>query len=174
MTDELNRSMFRAYDIRTPAAQLTDDLALRLARAEAVYFRDVLGVKGVVLSYDARRSGPHYLTLTVEVFRSAGLDVVYLPGPASTSYFYYGAMRHPEYAAVMIGASHNPAGDTGQKILGPQVSPIAGGIGPEGGLDKIRELYCNDCSSSAVRSGRIWPQDLMTDYIRHSMRLAGV
>lgn len=174
MRDELNLSMFRAYDIRTPAALLTDDLALRLARAEAVYFRDVLDVQGVLLSYDARRTGPHYLTLTVDVFQKAGLDIVYLPGPASTSCFYFAAMRHPEYAAVMIGASHNPADDTGQKILGPQVTPIAAGIGPEGGLDKIRELYTNDCSCSAERSGRIRPRDLMTDFIRYSMGLAGV
>ena len=39
MHDPLNLSMFRAYDIRTPAAHLTPELAERLARAEAVYFR---------------------------------------------------------------------------------------------------------------------------------------
>jgi phosphomannomutase len=166
--------MFRAYDIRTPAALLTDDLALRLARAEAVYFREVLGVTGVLVSYDARRMSPHYLTLTVDVFQQSGLDVIYLPGPASTSYFYYAAMRHPESAAVMIGASHNPADDTGQKILGPQVAPIAAGIGPEGGLDKIRELYANDCSYCTDRAGRIRLRDLMRDYVRYSMQLAGV
>ena len=138
MADELNLSMFRAYDIRTPSALLTDDLARRLANAEAVYFRDILGVQGVLVSCDARSTGPRYLTLAVDVFQKAGLDVIYLPGPASTSYFYFVAMRNPEYAAVMIGASHNPAEDTGQKILAPQVAPIAAGIGPGGGLDKIR------------------------------------
>ena len=43
--DELNESMFRAYDIRTPSALLTNDLAARLARAEAAYFRDALGAQ---------------------------------------------------------------------------------------------------------------------------------
>ncbi len=174
MSDHLNLSMFRAYDIRTPAASLTDDLAVRLAHAEAIYFRDVLGVRGVLISYDARSTGPHYLTLTTDVFLQAGLEVVYLPGPASTSYVYFAAMRHPEHAAVMIGASHNPAGDTGQKILGPQVAPIAGGIGPEGGLDKIRELHRQGCDSRADRTGRIRTTDLMSDFVRYSMRLAGV
>ena len=79
-----------------------------------------------------RRTGPAYLTIAIDAFRAAGLDVVYLPGACSTSYFYYAAMRHPRYAAVIVGASHNPADDTGQKILGPGVSPIAQGIGPRG------------------------------------------
>lgn len=174
MGDELNLSMFRAYDIRTPSALLTDDLARRLAHAEAAYFRDILGVQGVLVSYDARSTGPHYLTLTVDAFQKAGLDVIYVPGPASTSYFYFAAMRNPEHAAVMIGASHNPAEDTGQKILAPQVAPIAAGIGPGGGLDKIRELYAAGRSSSANQSGRIRTQDLMADFVQHSMRLAGI
>ncbi len=174
VSEELNQSMFRAYDIRTPASRLTDDLAARLAAAEAVYFRDVIGVTGVLLSYDARRTGPHYLTITADVLRRAGLDVLYLPGPASTSYFYYSAMRHPECAAIMIGASHNPAGDTGQKILGPEITPIAAGIGPEGGLDEIRRLYCEGHTCSSERTGLIRTTDLMTDFVRHSMQLAGV
>ena len=36
---DLNLSMFRAYDIRTPSSLLTPELAERLARAEAVYIR---------------------------------------------------------------------------------------------------------------------------------------
>ena len=174
MSDSLNRSMFRAYDIRTPAALLTDELAVRLARAEALYFRDVLGVREVLLSYDARRSGPRYLTLTADALLQAGLNLVYLPGPASTSYFYYAAMRHPECAAIMIGASHNPADDTGQKILGQNVTPIAAGIGREGGLDKIREFYEADRSCTADRAGRLRSVEYMDDFVRHSMELAGV
>lgn len=169
----LNLSMFRAYDIRTPAALLSDDLAQRLARAEAVYFRDVLGVRGVVLGHDARTSGPRYLTIAANVFQEAGLEVVYVPGPCSASYFYYAAMRHDRYAAVLFGASHNPAADTGQKILGPGVMPIAQNIGPEGGLEKIRQLYQAGASCAAAR-GPLRACDLLDDYIQHSLRLAGV
>ena len=138
MEDQLNLSMFRAYDIRTPSSLLTPELAERLARAEAFYIRAVLGAPGVVVAHDVRRTGPQYLTVTIDAFRAAGLDVVYLPGASSTSYFYHAAMRHPRFAAVIVGASHNPSGDTGQKILGQGVRPIAQGIGPEGGLDRIK------------------------------------
>src|ERR1041385_803303 len=106
MTD-LNLSMFRAYDIRTPSVALTDDLAIRLARAEAVYFKDVVGVSGVLIAHDARTTGPRYLELAAEEFARAGLRVVVIPGVCSTSMFYFSAMCHPGYAAVMCGASHN-------------------------------------------------------------------
>lgn len=174
MPDDLNLSMFRAYDIRTPAAQLTPELAARLAWAEAAYFRDVLQAPGVVLAHDARSSGPRYLDVTARVFREAGLDVVHLPGVTSTSAFYYAAMCHPTLAAVMVGASHNPAGDTGQKVLGPGVSPIARAIGPEGGLDRIQAYYESGTRHASGPRGRISAVDLTDDYIGYSMELAGV
>src|SRR5579862_1070020 len=104
----LNLDMFRAYDIRTPAASLTTELATRLARAEAVYFGESCGAAGVLVAHDARSSGPRYLQIGADEFRRAGLPVVVVPGVCSTSQFYYAAMRHPEMAAVMFGASHNP------------------------------------------------------------------
>ncbi len=174
MSDELNLSMFRAYDIRTPSARLTPPLARRLADAEAAYFRDGLGVSGVVVAHDARSAGPRYLTIACDAYREAGLEVVYLPGVSSTSHLYYAAMRHPHYAAVMFGASHNPAGDTGRKIVGPEVAPIAEGIGPQGGLVRIKELYEAAVSRPGGRRGSIRACELTGDYIEYSMELAGV
>jgi phosphomannomutase len=172
--DQLNASMFRAYDIRTPSSELTPELAQRLARAEACYIRDALNATGVVVAHDARRTGPQYLSITIDAFRTAGLDVVYLAGACSTSLFYYAAMRHPRHAAVIIGASHNPSGDTGQKILGPGVQPIAQGIGPVGGLDRIKALYLEGASASSSRRGSLKAADLTDSYVADSLALAGV
>jgi phosphomannomutase len=181
--NNLNLTMFRAYDIRTPSEQLSGELAARLCRAEAVYFRETLGVSGVLAAHDARSTGPGYLQIGAEEFTRAGLDVVVVPGVCSTSQFYFAAMRHPDMAAVMFGASHNPAGDTGQKILGPGVRPIAARIGPKGGLDKIRELYATAetppphpplARGGAGGGGRITAYDPTDEYIRYSMKLAGV
>lgn len=171
---DLNLTMFKAYDIRTPSDRLTDELAERLARAEAVYFRDTLGAPGVVVAHDARLAGPRYLEIGAEAFAQAGLDVVVLPGVCSTSQFYFAAMRHPELAAVMFGASHNPARDTGQKILGPGVIPIAEGIGPEGGLDRIKALYIEGAACRAADVGSTWAYEPTPEYIAYSLRLAGV
>lgn len=168
--------MFRAYDIRTPSELLTDELAVRLARAEAVYFRDTLGVSGVLVAHDARATGPRYLQQSAEEYARAGLAVVVVPGVCSTSQFYFAAMRHPHLAAVLFGASHNPAGDTGQKILAPGVRPIAEHIGPEGGLDRIKALYAEGKGPARAQSspGRITAYDPTDEYIAWSLRLAGV
>jgi phosphomannomutase len=172
---ELNISMFRAYDIRTPSENLTDQLALRLAQAEAVYFRKELGVSGVLVAHDARSTGPHYLEIASEIYRQSGLDVTVVPGVCSTSMFYFASMKYPELAAVLFGASHNPAGDTGQKILGPNVKPIAQHIGPQGGLDCIQKLYIQEAKpETGVIPGRIIPFDPTEEYIQYSMDLAGV
>ncbi|MCC6728025.1 MAG: phosphoglucomutase [Chthonomonadales bacterium] len=174
MTD-LNLSMFRAYDIRTPAHRLTPALAGRLARAEAVYFREVLGAPGVLVAHDARSTGPAYLQLAAEEYARAGLEVIVLPGVSSTSLLYFAAMQRPDLAAVMHGASHNPAGDTGQKLLGPGVRPLARHIGPEGGLDRIEELYARGAEPPAApRRGRIRAHEALEAYVAYSMERAGV
>ena len=174
---DLNLSMFRAYDIRTPSSQLTEEHAIRLCRAEAVYFRKVCGVTGVLVAHDARSSGPGYMEIGAVEYARAGLEVIIVPQVCSTSMFYYAAMEHAHMAAVMFGASHNPAGDTGQKILGPGVKPIAEHIGPEGGLDRIQEMYiAGEEYSAQSNSGltRIHVYDPTENYIQYSMKLAGV
>jgi len=174
VADALNLSMFRAYDIRTPSPLLTDELAVRLARAEARYFREVLGVAGVVVAHDARLTGPRRLSLAAEVYLDAGLDVVAVPGVSSTCLLYFTAMKHPHYAAVMFGASHNPKDDTGQKILGANLQPIARNIGPEGGLESVKALYLADESCRGARRGRLTACDALDEYVEYSSSLAGV
>lgn len=169
----LNESMFRAYDIRTTSALLTDELATRLARAETVYFREHLHADGVLLAHDARSTGPRYLQIAAEQYARAGLNVLVVPGVCSTSEFYFACMRHPQRAGVMVGASHNPAGDTGRKIVGPGVRPIAEHIGPDGGLDMLKELYLRGAGDARAR-GRISAYDPTEDYVAYSMALAGV
>ena len=173
MTD-LNLSMFRSNDIRTPVARLPDELARRLARAEAVYFQGVLKVPGVVVAHDARASGPHMLEMATEEYTRAGLDVVMLPGISGVCQLYYAAMRHRDLAAVMFGASHNPAGDTGRKIMGPNLTPIADGLGPEGGLACIRDLYIKGASLEKERRGRVHAFDALPGYVAYSLTQAGV
>lgn len=68
MTDSLNLSMFKAYDIRTEARNLTTELAERLAHAEAYYFRNVLKTNTVILCRDARSTGKKYLDIDRAIF----------------------------------------------------------------------------------------------------------
>jgi phosphomannomutase len=170
----LNLSMFKAYDIRTPASHLTLELAERLAYAEAHYFRETLGTNTVVLCREARLSGPQYLEQGIRVFRELGFDVLANPQVSSTCLFYYTCMQHPQAAGIMYGASHNPGSDTGQKIVGPGVQPIADDCGPEGGLRAIRGLYEAGVRAMARGGGSLRLINALDEYIRYSMELAGV
>jgi phosphomannomutase len=173
MTD-LNLSMFRAYDIRTHADDLSLENAERLARAEARYFREQLGARKIVLARDARLSGPRYLEVGVRVFEECGFEVLVNPRVSSTCLFYYTCMRHPDAAGIIYGASHNPSADTGQKIVGPDLQPIADGVGVNGGLQEIRRLYEADDGGTNAGTGRIRIVDYFDDYVAYSMKLAGV
>ncbi|MBM3493910.1 MAG: phosphoglucomutase, partial [Armatimonadetes bacterium] len=169
-----NLSMFRSNDIRTPSARLTDALAMRLARAEACYFRGSVGCPGVVVAHDARASGPRMLEIAVRGYTDAGLDCIVLPGVTGVCQFYYAAMRHPDLAGVFIGASHNPAGDTGRKMLAPGLEPIAEGLGPDCGLLRIAELYKAGESVRGETKGRVLGFDATPGYIAYSLRHAQV
>lgn len=170
--DDLNLSMFRANDIRTPADRLPEPLARRLAQAEAVYFADVVGTTGVVLAHDARASGPRMLEIAAEEYRAAGLDVLVVPGITGACQLYYAAMRHPDLAAVMIGASHNPAGDTGRKLMAPGLAPLALGLGPQGGLTRIKQLYVEGARRESASRGRFFAFDALPSYVADSLRWA--
>jgi phosphomannomutase len=74
----------------------------------------------------------------------------------------------------MVGASHNPAGDTGRKILGPGAQAIAEHIGPQGGLDCIRDFYIQDAAPIRKKRGRMSAFDPTEEYVSYSMALAGV
>jgi phosphomannomutase len=114
------------------------------------------------------------LNAAVEVYRRAGLEVIWAPGVCSTCHFYFTAMQQPDYAAVMFGASHNPASDTGRKILGPGVRPIAEHIGPAGGLDQLRAFYLEDRKAGQATRGSLTAVNNLDEYIDYSMALAGV
>lgn len=172
--DDLNLGMFRANDIRTPARRLTDELALRLARAEACYIRNSMGARGVVIAHDARASGPRLTEIALSAYAQAGLDCVLLPGVTGVCQFYYACMRHADLAGVFVGASHNPAGDTGRKIVGPGLTPIAADLGPEGGLTRLAELYKVGASDRSDTPGRVSAFDALPGYVAYSVRHAQV
>ncbi len=110
---------FGTDGIRGPANQepLTPDFAVRLGRAAAV----VLGKEGggrlrVVIGRDTRISGQMLEAALAAGLASAGADVDLLgviPTPAVAA----NAVRLEADFAVVISASHNPAGDNGIKFF---------------------------------------------------------
>ena len=153
--ENLNLTMFKQYDIRTRHTSLTDELKTRLYNAVAVYYRDFVKAKSVVIGRDARLYVPELAEGLATWLRKAGLDVYLNPLPISTCQFYYSCMKHRESAGIMVTASHNPAEYVGLKLVAPNVEPIAMGCGPADGIAKIKELFIQDARIEGDAQGRI-------------------
>ena len=172
--DDLNLTMFKQYDIRTRHNAINDMQKERLYNAIAVYFRDCVKAKSVVIGRDARLYVPELAEGLARVCRKAGIEVLINPLPISTCQFYYSCMKHRDSAGVMVTASHNPAEYIGLKLLAPEVSPIAYGCGPEGGIVKIKELYMADARVEGDKKAKMEVINHLEDYINYCMKLSGV
>ncbi len=173
--DDLKLGMFKQYDIRTKIENLTEDISSRLYKAVALYYKECVKAKSVVIGRDARLYAPEVAEGLVEALRNIGIDVYLNPLPISTCQFYYTCMQHRDSAGIMVTASHNPGDYIGLKLLSIDVSPIALGCGPEGGIKMIKDLYTLGKSGNAAeKRGRLIIVNELESFIKYSMRLAGV
>ncbi len=97
---------------------MTADMALRLGAAAGRYFRTDKKEHRVVIGKDTRRSGYMLEYAMTAGFTSTGMDV-FLLGPVPTPAIGYLTHSLRADVGVMISASHNPAGDNGIKLFGP-------------------------------------------------------
>lgn len=184
--DDLLLGMFKLYDIRTKEHNLTPQLKDRLYNALAVYYKDSVKAGSIVICRDARLYVPELVEGLVQAFCLAGIDVLVNPLPISTCQFYYTCMKYRDSAGIMVTASHNPGEYVGMKLMAPQLLPIAYGNGPEGGVEKIKQLYIDNVhiqpSSESNQhkaygsqgKGTVTVINELEGYIDYSMKLAGV
>jgi Phosphomannomutase len=171
---EKNLSMFKAYDIRTVASNLTPDIRFRLVNSVLSYFKNEYGVSELVLAHDARLAGPELMEDFISIAGEYGVRLLVNPLPVSTCQFYYSAMRHKEAAAVMITASHNPGNYIGLKCMAPSLEPIAEACGRKGGLDEIGKLYRYSEFPKTGCPSKVTVFDYLSDYVNYSCSLAGL
>ena len=125
MNPRINRSIFKAYDIRGKyPAEIN----------ESVFADIVSGIKGgfrgkVVVGHDARLSSKSlYKSVIGELENADRADrVKTIKGGLMTTpmlYFLVNALRAD--AGLMITASHNPKEYNGLKIVGRQARPVSG------------------------------------------------
>ncbi|MFP4128888.1 MAG: phosphomannomutase, partial [Desulfonatronovibrio sp.] len=89
---EINRDIFRAYDIRGIVDQDFDsEWVETLGKACGTYFRD-LGMDQAVVGHDCRHSSPGYQQDMVRGLQSTGLDVVFL-NMVATPLFYFAVKK---------------------------------------------------------------------------------
>ena len=111
----ISNDIFHLSDIRADSSFFTNDVIDKLTQAEALFFKENLSVKTVILARDARLSGNRILERKCQIFLSLGFDVILFQNPISTPFFYFVAMQNPNAAGIMISASHNPKNHNGEK-----------------------------------------------------------
>ncbi|HEX5623891.1 MAG TPA: phosphoglucosamine mutase [Sulfuricurvum sp.] len=95
---------------------LTAELAMRVAMAAGIYFRDHARTKKILVGKDTRKSGYMIENAIVSGLTAVGYDVVQIgPMPTPAIAFLTENMRCD--AGIMISASHNPYEDNGIKFF---------------------------------------------------------
>lgn len=95
---------------------LTAELAMRIAMAAGIYFRDHARTKKILVGKDTRRSGYMIENAIVSGLTAVGYDVVQIgPMPTPAIAFLTENMRCD--AGIMISASHNSYEDNGIKFF---------------------------------------------------------
>lgn len=116
---DINKGIFKAYDIRGLYPQeIDDDAAYRIARA----FVSLLKCKRVVVGHDMRDSADQFAGATIRGCIDQGADVVPI-GLTSTPMYYFAVNHLNGDAGIQCSASHNPAEYNGYKMTGPGAIP---------------------------------------------------
>ena len=137
-----------------------------------------VGARGVVVAWDTRRNSELFAKETAGVLAANGIQVLIFDGFRSTPALSFAVRELRAAAGVMISASHNPPGDNGFKVFGPDggqvVAPRDGDITRE--MRRAGEIRRIDYEEG-LRSGliRIIGRDLDERYIGvlSEMTLAG-
>ena len=115
ITNEINKSIFREYDIRgIYGVDLNEDVAYTLGRSFATYIKKYNSSK-VIVGHDNRHSSPILHDALVKGINDSGCDVIDL-GLVTTPMYYYGRIKYDTPTGIMITASHNPKEYNGFKI----------------------------------------------------------
>lgn len=80
----------------------------------------------VAVVYDTRRDSRRFARIVAEQLASADVDVVLVDAPRPTPLLSYTVRQRGCGAGVVISASHNPPGDNGIKVYGPDGAQVLG------------------------------------------------
>jgi phosphomannomutase/phosphoglucomutase len=152
----VDRSIFRAYDIRGVVGKSLNKGVARLIGRAIGSEAQQRGLKEIVVARDGRLSGPDLMASLIEGLRSTGCDVIDI-GAAPTPVLYFATFHLNTGSGVMLTGSHNPPDYNGFKIV------LGGETLSE---DAIQNLYARISESNLVSgSGGLQSMNLQNDYI---------
>jgi phosphomannomutase len=129
---QIEPKIFKAYDIRgTYPDQLNEEVTYWIGRA----FVHHTGAKKISIGFDMRESSQSLQDAFIKGVTEQGCDVIKI-GLSSTPMAYFSSWNLDVDAAVIITASHNPAGWNGMKFCLKNAVPVGEGSG----MEEIKEL----------------------------------
>ncbi len=152
----LDRSIFRAYDIRGVLGHtLNADIARKIGHAIGSEAQE-RGVREIVVGRDGRLSGPELSAALIEGLRAAGCDVIDV-GAVPTPVVYFATHFLNTGSGVMVTGSHNPPDYNGFKIV------LAGETLSEGAIQNLYARIAENRLSQGA--GALQAMNLLPDYI---------
>jgi phosphomannomutase / phosphoglucomutase len=153
----VDRSIFRAYDIRGVVGKSLDEGVARLIGQAVGSLMAEQGLREIVVGRDGRLSGPALSEALIEGLRAAGRDVIDI-GMAPTPVVYFGAFQLNTGCCIALTGSHNPPDYNGFKI-------VVGGETLHGGA--IQDLYARIAEGrlSSSGNGGLQQFDILDDYV---------
>lgn len=143
----MKEAIFKAYDIRgIYPEEINEDAAYKIGRAIVVYTK----AKKVAVGRDMRVSSPALEESLIKGMTDQGADAVKI-GLTSTPLIYFASGKLGVDAAVIVTASHNPAGYNGIKMCFKEAVPIGEGAG----MEEIKEMALKGEFSEPNKKGAV-------------------
>ena len=156
---ELNKYMFREYDIRGVwGKDINEEVSYLIGRAFGSKLKR-LGKVETLVGYDNRYSSPIIEENVVKGIRECGVNVVRL-GLVTTPMYYYGWDLLNIKCGIMITASHNPKDDNGFKFSYNGIHNAYG----KSSLELYEMIMNNDFENGDM--GSVRDVNIREDYIK--------
>ena len=157
---ELNKYMFREYDIRgIYGKDINPEISYLIGKAFGSKLIR-LGKNITIVGYDNRKSSPIIEENLVKGIRECGVDVVRL-GLVTTPMYYYSWDLLDIHSGMMITASHNPKDDNGFKF---SYNGIHNAFGKS--TLELYDIIMNNDFVSSDKIGNVKDIDIKKDYIK--------
>jgi phosphomannomutase/phosphoglucomutase len=154
----IDRSIFRAYDIRGVVGKTLDRSVAELIGHSIGSLMQAQDLRDIVIGRDGRLSGPEMVEGLVAGLRKAGVNVTDI-GMVPTPVVYFGAYHLRTGCCISVTGSHNPPDYNGFKI-------VVGGETLYG--DAITDLHTRIAENrlhTATTPGSLGERDISADYV---------
>ena len=162
----INRSIFKAYDIRgLYPSEVNEDAARQIGRGFVAY----LQAERIAVSRDMRLSSPSLAAAFTEGATEQGADVIDY-GMMGTDMMYFAVARDRLDGGVQITASHNPKEYNGIKMVRKEAFPLSG----DAGIGEIRDMIEAGRLPAPGTRGTVTTRDVVDDYVKHVLSFIDV